>query len=161
MGRPDYAKQAEILDELAKQWVGSDAPFSDQGAYLDLDSTPPVLYFAFGNMAILTSSTAIINIPIIMGARGDDLQEEAEMINQLNQSSGPLLYTLVEDQAEIHLHGRVSIPVLLLNQQALSDAAEIIKWEVHGRDWQPIAEEIGGMVAVDIPALHLKTLNGE
>lgn len=161
MGKPNYAKQVEILDSLAKQWIGSDAPFSDEGAFLDLDSTPPVLYFAFGNLAMLTRATALINIPIIMGAKQQDAQEEAELVNELNQSSGPLLYTLIDDQTEIHLHGRISIPDVLLDGYALSQAAEIIKWEVHGRDWQPILDQIGGMLALDIPAMHLKHLQGE
>lgn len=158
MGKPDYAKQVEILDELAKQWVGGDGEFSDQGAFLDLDSTPPVLYLAFGNLAMLTRATAIINIPIIMGAEKKDAQAEAELVNELNQSSGPLLYTMIEDESEIHLHGRISIPEVLLSEESLAQAAEVIKWEIHGRDWQPIAEEIGGMIAVDIPAMHLKRL---
>lgn len=161
MGKPNYAKQIEILDELAKQWVGGDAPYSDEGAFLDLDSAPPVLYLAFGNLAMLTRATALINIPIIMGARREDEQAEAELVNQLNQSSGPLLYTLIEDEEEMHLHGRIAIPEVLLNAHSLGQAAEIVKWEVHGRDWQPILDQIGGMIALDIPALHLKHLQGE
>lgn len=159
--KPNYAAQAELLDNLARQWVDLPGPFSQDGAYLDLDSTPPVLYLSFGNLAMLTKATAIINIPIIMGSQSAERQAANRIVNQLNQVSGPMVYSMVEDQEASHLHGRIAIPEKLLTAQAMQQAARLIETEIYNRDWQPIAQEIGGMISTHIPALHLKKLKGD